>query len=180
MFYYPLLWSALTIFERHCIRILNNHRIVSSEALEFIRKTEISIEQNNPITWEEFKTMVAGMKNDKSPLANGAPAEAFNAMNADNLQEVYNLITAFWDGSKDFVEWHQADGTPVPNIQKSDDPNNYQIVSLMDICSKIFSRILCAQSYKLLAKHGMNHQYRATPKCGCQDGNFTLKSIPHL
>jgi hypothetical protein len=50
----------------------------------------------------------------------------------------------------------------------------------MDVCSKKFSRILCAWSYKLLAKHGTKHQYGATPYCGCQDGNFTLKSILHL
>jgi hypothetical protein len=101
-------------------------------------------------------------------------------MNANTLQEVYNLIAAFWDGSKDFVKWHPADGTPVPKIQIPDDPNKYQIVSLKDICSKIFNRILCARNYKVLAKHSMKHQYGATPKCGCQDKNFTLKSILHL
>jgi hypothetical protein len=53
----------------------------------------------------------------------GCDAEAFKAMNADNLQEVYNLITAFWDGPKDFAEWHQADGTPVPKIPNPDNPN---------------------------------------------------------
>jgi hypothetical protein len=73
----------------------------------------------------------------------GWDAEAFKAMNADNLQEVYNLITAFWDGPKDFAEWHQADGTPVPKIPNPDNPNTLRIVSLMDVCSKKFSRIFC-------------------------------------
>ncbi len=50
----------------------------------------------------------------------------------------------------------------------------------MGVCSKVFSRILCAKSYKLLAKHGKKHQHKATPKCGCQDRNFTLKSILYL
>jgi hypothetical protein len=79
-------------------------------------------------------------------------------MNATNLQEVYHLIEAFWDGTRDFAEWHQADWTPVPKIQNLDDPNKYQIVSLMDVCSKIFSTILCMRSYKLLAKHSAKHQ----------------------
>jgi hypothetical protein len=56
------------------------------------------------------------MKNDKSPGANGVTAEAFKAMNATNLQEVYYLIKAFCDGTRDFKEWHQVDGTPVPKI----------------------------------------------------------------
>jgi hypothetical protein len=84
------------------------------------------------------------MKNDKSPGANRVTTEAFKAMNATNLQVVYNLITAFRDGSKYFAEWHQSDQTPVPKIQNLDNTNKYQIVSLMDVCSKIFSRILCA------------------------------------
>jgi hypothetical protein len=64
--------------------------------------------------------------------------------------------------------------------QTQDEPNKYQIVFLMDVCSKIFSRILCTRSNKLLAKHGTKHQDGATPNSGCQDGNFTLKSIIHL
>jgi hypothetical protein len=76
------------------------------------------------------------MKNNKSPGANGVTAEAFKLMNAINLQEVYSLITAFCNGSKDFTEWHQADETPAPKIQNPDVLNKYQIVSLMDFCSK--------------------------------------------
>jgi hypothetical protein len=123
--------------------------------------------------------VVNGMKNDKSPGANRVTMEAFKAMNATNLQEVYQLVKAFWDGTRDFAEWHQTDRTLVPKIQNPDNPNKYQIVSLMDVCSKFFSRILCARSYKLLAKHGTKHQCGSTPNCGCQDGNFTLKSILH-
>jgi hypothetical protein len=127
-----------------------------------------------------LNTAVNGIKNDKSPGANGVTGEAFKAMNPTNLQEVYHLIKAFWDGTRDFAEWHQADGIPAPKIQNPDNPNKYWIVSLMDVFSKIFSGILCAWSYKLLAKHGTKHQYGATPNCGCQDKNFTLKSILHL
>ncbi len=65
------------------------------------------------------------MKHDKSPGANGVNMEAFKAMNASNLQEVYHLIKAIWDGTRDFAECHQADGTPVPKIQNPDDPNKY-------------------------------------------------------
>ncbi len=124
--------------------------------------------------------MVNGIKNDKSPGAHGVTVEAFKAMNTTNLQEVYHLIKALWDGTRDFAEWHQADETPVPKTQNPDNPNKYQIVSLMGVCSKNYSRILCARSYKLLANYSTKYQYGATPNCGCQDGNFTLKSILHL
>ncbi len=61
-------------------------------------------ELDNPITWEEFNSAVTGMKNDISPGANEVTAEAFKAMDAENLLEVYNIVTAFWDGSKDYPE----------------------------------------------------------------------------
>jgi hypothetical protein len=44
-------------------------------------------ELDNPITREEFKARVNGMKNDISPGANGVTAEAFKAMNATNLRK---------------------------------------------------------------------------------------------
>ena len=106
----------MSVFRPHCIKIFNNHRIVSPEALNFIKRRETYAELDNPITWEEFKAAVNGMKNDKSPGANGVTAEAFKAMNTTNLQEVYQLIKAFWDGTRDFAEWHQADGTSVPKV----------------------------------------------------------------
>jgi hypothetical protein len=40
----------MNVFQPHCIRIFNNQRIVSPEALEFIRKQEKYIELDNPIT----------------------------------------------------------------------------------------------------------------------------------
>ncbi len=69
-------------------------------------------ELDNPITWEEFKAVVNGIKNDKSPGANGVTAEAFKAMNATNLQEVYQLIKAFWDGTRDFAAPSRWDTSP--------------------------------------------------------------------
>jgi hypothetical protein len=129
----------MSVFHPHCIRIFNNHRIVSSEALDFVMRRETYQKLDNPITWEEFNSAVTGMKNNKSPGANGVSAEAFKAMDTENLQEVYNIVTAFWDGSNDYPKWHQANRTPVPKIPNPDDPNKYEVVSLMDVCSKILS-----------------------------------------
>ncbi len=56
----------MSVFHPHCIRIFNNHRIVSPEALEFVKR-ETYQELDNPITWEEFNSAVTGMNNDKSP-----------------------------------------------------------------------------------------------------------------
>jgi hypothetical protein len=53
----------MSVFHLHCIRIFYNHRIVLPEALEFIKKQETYAELDNPITWEEFRAAVDGIKN---------------------------------------------------------------------------------------------------------------------
>ena len=50
----------------------------------------------------------------------------------------------------------------------------------MDVGSKIFSRILTARLYKLLEQQGTKYQFGATPESGCQDANYTLKTLLHL
>jgi hypothetical protein len=115
----------MSVFQPHCIRIFNNSRIVSPKALNFITQHETYEQLDDPITWQEFMTAVNGMSNDKSPGANGVPAEAIKAMNRTNLQQVYNHINAVWNGSKNHAKWHTGNGTPVPKISNPDDPNKY-------------------------------------------------------
>jgi len=80
----------------------------------------------------------------------------------------------------DYDEWHEGSGVPVPKTNDPTDPNKYRIVNLMDVGSKIFSRILTARAFKLLSKGGTKFQFGGVPKAGCADANFTLKTILHL
>ncbi|KAL7526507.1 hypothetical protein ACHAWF_001800 [Thalassiosira exigua] len=50
----------------------------------------------------------------------------------------------------------------------------------MDVCSKILSKILADRAYLILNVHGSKHQFGGTPKVGCQDGSFVLKTLLHL
>jgi hypothetical protein len=68
-----------------------------------------------------------------------------------------------------------AHWTPNPT-----NPNHYRIINLRDISSKKFSCILTDRAYSLLNKQGTKYQFGATPHSGCQDGNFTLKTIARL
>ena len=74
----------MSIMEPHCIKIFNNHKQVSPQALEKINQRETTHELDNPIKWEEFERAVSGMHNDKSPGANKIPCEAFKAMDETN------------------------------------------------------------------------------------------------
>ena len=101
-------------------------------------------------------------------------------MNPRNRDHIKRIIRDFWDGTQDYPEWHRGMGVPIPKTPRPQDPNQYRIINLMDVCSKIFSRIMTARAYKILDKNGTKYQFGASPNVGCQDGNFTLKTLLHL
>ncbi|KAL7542394.1 hypothetical protein ACHAWF_007170 [Thalassiosira exigua] len=101
-------------------------------------------------------------------------------MNKTNLRKVFAIITDFWEGEEDQKEWHEGQGVPVPKILDPENLNKYPIVNLMDIYSKILSKILTARAYQILQEHEIKYQLGVTPKMGCQDGSSVLKSLLHL
>ena len=50
----------------------------------------------------------------------------------------------------------------------------------MDVCSKIFSSVMNARAYQLLAEHGTRFQIGGTPKLGCHDSLFVLKTMLNM
>jgi hypothetical protein len=48
---------------------------------------------------------------------------------------------------------------------------------LMDVSTKIFSLVMNEQAFKRLDAHSTKFQFRGTPKLGCCDGLFTLKTL---
>ncbi|KAL7526544.1 hypothetical protein ACHAWF_001812, partial [Thalassiosira exigua] len=93
-------------------------------------------------------------------------------MNKTNLQKFFDFITNFWEGEADYGEWHEGQGVPVPKIPDPENPNRHRIVNLVDVCSKILSKILTNRAYQVLKKHETKYQFGATPEMGCQDGSF--------
>ena len=170
----------IAIMRSHCEKLFNNKKVVSPDALDLIDQRNTETDLDNPITWKEFTKAINGLKNNKSPGSNEIPAEAFKAMNNKNRNHIFSFINAFWNNTADYPEWHAGLGIPVQKVAKPTNPNQYRIVNLMDVASKIFSRILTARLYKLLHIHGTKYQFGATPNAGCQDANYTLKTLLHL
>jgi hypothetical protein len=50
----------------------------------------------------------------------------------------------------------------------------------MDLQSKIFSCMMNVRAFKILDKHGTKWQFGGTPKLGCADGLFTLKTLLNM
>ena len=71
-------------------------------------------------------------------------------------------------------------GTRIHKAGKpKDDLNNYRGINLMDVISKVFSRIINARLFRILDKYCTKFQFGGTPGVGCRDATFTLKSLLH-
>jgi hypothetical protein len=117
------------------------------------------------------------LKKGKAPGLNGIPPIALKAMDDTPQWTVHKHVSDFFNGKTDHEEWHKSQCKPVPNKGDLSDPNKWQGIMLMDMCSKVSSLIMMACAFQLLDKHGMRFQFGSTPELGCRDGLFTLKAL---
>jgi hypothetical protein len=93
---------------------------------------------DSPITFEEVNQAINKLKNGKSPGLNSIPPEAYKAMNGTMRRRIHRYVSDFFEGKEDYKEWHQSQCVPVPKSGTLSDPNKWQGVMLMDVCSKVF------------------------------------------
>ena len=56
---------------------------------------EATQELDSPQEWEEFIISVVELTNDKAPVLNSVPPNAFKAMTAENLLHLFDFILEF-------------------------------------------------------------------------------------
>ena len=123
---------------------------------------------------------IRNLANDNSPSINEVPPDAYKMLSDQNLDILYRFLTAYWQNQIDFTEWHEGRVIPVPKIGDLSDPNKCRVVTLMEMGSKSFSRILCTRLSLILDRHGVKYQFGSTSGVGCQDISFTIKTLLNL
>ena len=170
----------MEVLEPHFIKVLNVKQPVKFKILERIPQRETMHENDRDISYPEFEEALEGLTNNKAAGENGVPPNAVKALKNENRGRVYHWVKEFWDGKLDFESWHRGVLVPVPKAGKDKtDPNNWRGVNLMDVISKILSKILNRRLFKILDKHGTKFQFGGTPDLGCREGTFTLKTLLH-
>ena len=110
-----------------------------------------------------FKKALDGHANGKSPGDNGVSSDVIKALKGDNSIRLYHWIVEFWEGRQDYESWHSGLLVIIHKAGKAkDDPNNYRGVNLMDVISKVLSRILNDRLFKILDKNCMKFQFGGT------------------
>ena len=164
----------------HFQRVFNNHRPVDDSVLDLLEQRRTEWDLNDCITWKEFDRAVNKLTAGKAPGLNGIPPEAYKAMDANCRRKVFRHVQDFWEGKVDHESWHRSQCVPVPKQGDLSNPNKWRGVMLMDVCSKIFSIIMNERAFKILDKHGTKFQFGGTPKLGCRDGLFTIKTLLNM
>jgi hypothetical protein len=170
----------MEVFGKHLNHVYNTQRPKYQDAAKLIAQREVMTEMGDDVSWEEFNQAITKLKNDKSPGENEIPPNAFKCLDSENRTKVYEYIRAFWNEEMDYEEWHTGLVKLLPKFGDLSDPNKWRGITLMDVCSKIFSVILTARAQKLLSKCGIKQQFGGTPLVGYADGQFVLKTLLHL
>ena len=144
---------------KHIRKVLNNKKSIHNNVLNDIESREVMSELDVPPSWKEFTEAVNDLTNDKSPVLNGVPPDAFKAMSPKNLKVHFNFILEFCNDNLDFEEWHEGQVVPVPKSGDLLYPNKWRGVNMMDIGSKIFSSLLCKKLFSIIKKNGVKYQF---------------------
>ena len=159
--------------------VFNNHRGVDFSILEELDDYEEVVEAGRDPTCEEFEEALTELTNDKSTGENGMVPNLLKALKGANRARVFHFIMEFWRGNQDYESWHRGLLVVIFKGGKKDssDPNNYRGINLMDVVSKIFSKILNKRLFMILDRHCTRFQFGSTPGIGCREAIFTLKTL---
>jgi hypothetical protein len=146
--------NAKVVEEHHFTTVFNSKRPTLPNAVKLIQQCEISQELSDPPTWEEFKTAVVKLKNDKQPGLNGVVPNAYKCLSDENLSVLFEYILKFWNGDVDFSEWHEGLGALVPKKGDQHDLNKWRLINLM----------LTKRAYTLLNLHCVETQRELHPE----------------
>ena len=165
------------IFSMHFHKVLNNNTPFDDSVLDLIEQKPCHTTIDTPITFREVKNAINKLKKGKAAGLNGISPEALKAMDVTPQRIVHKHVSDFFDGTTDHEGWHKSQCVPVPKKGDLSDPNKWQGIMLIDMCSKVFSSILTTRAFKLLDLHGTRFQFGGTSGLGCRDGLFTIKAL---
>ena len=139
----------LSIISIHFHNVLNSNKLVDNLVLDIIEQKPCFTIIDTPITFREVKHAIK-LKMGKAPGLNGILPKALKAMDDTPRRIVHKHVSDFFDGTTNHKRWHKSQCVPVPKKGNLSNPNKWQGVMLMDMCSKVFSLVMTACAFKLL------------------------------
>jgi len=164
----------------HFDGVYNNQRGIEWSALDELEMKEILSEYDEDFSEAHFERALKGVANGKAGGENGVLPDLIKALKGSNRKKVFTYIKQFWEGEYEFESWKSGLLSIIHKPGKpKDDLNNYRGITLMDVISKVFSRMVNDRLFKILDKNCTKFQFGGTPGVGCSDAIFTLKTVLH-
>ena len=79
----------------HLEKVYRNHRPVYWSALQGLLQQTSMLELGTLISWEEVKQALTNLSNEKSPGLNDVPADAFKALDNQNLLTLLDFFNSY-------------------------------------------------------------------------------------
>ena len=132
---------------------------------------------NDPLTRMEFNQAIKKIILHKAPGLNGVSPNAIKALDDENRNVLFEICYDFFDGNVEIEEWQIGNLKILPKKGDTSNPNNWRGINLLDVVSKLMSIILNTRLQIALEKYGTPLQFGASPKLGCAEGSFSLRSL---
>lgn len=78
---------------------------------------------------------------------------------------------------KDCYEWRLINFKMLPKKGELRNLNNWNVISLMKVSSKILSIMIKTRTQAIMKKEGSHFQFSTTKTTGCPEGSFTLWTL---
>ena len=77
-------------------KVFCDNRPVDWSGLDEVRQRYVMKEIDQPISWDELKASVKKSTNDKAPVLNKVPPNAFKEINNYNLTHLFDFFNKYW------------------------------------------------------------------------------------
>jgi len=167
----------LEVLQSHFNRVFNNRQSIDWSALDEVTQRKTRHDIGGPLTPAEFDAALRSLDNHKAPGLNGLTIEAIKALDTSNRSVLFNIVDRFFEGEIDIDEWHWGNLRALPKKGDLSNPNNWRGINLLDVTSKIVSKLVTRRLQTVLFDEGTPFQFGSTPGTGCPDAVFSLKTI---
>ena len=102
------------------------------------------------ITLKELNHAIHRLKNKKAPGQDGIPSELYKRLNEDNRKTLLKRLNECWESETLEDTMHDASLATICKKGRSDKPENYRPIALLNVTYKILAIIIHVQLYETI------------------------------
>jgi hypothetical protein len=151
---------------------------VSNLSMNQLSDTDISL-LTAPFSINKIKKVVFEMKHNSAPGPDGFPAEFFQNFWELIHMDIWNLFKDFYDGDLDIERLNYGMVTLLPKVDNAVDMKNFRPICLLNVCSKIITKVLNSRLASCITKVISDSHYGFIKGRYIMDGVISLNEMLH-